>query len=706
MRNPSYEYIGDLPFTNDEDYLETLFAYINIYLLDYIERNIKDGKRRKRAEKFLKARLEDNGIRDRFNIADWEQMLQERQILMWKIGLPPMLEVVLNRINGWEFMRRTLIFVLMTTLDKGYQVVLRALDKENPVVTAALCVQLFTNRHITSDMQIYNKVNDYREQFVNIFPALDLAGDIFDIPLRCDTRLIDILSNNDQHLPNGALVFDKEETEEMLFRKEPYELLERMIQKEDKPLLLIWGEKGAGKRLLLKHLAVKHKLKLIFYDITEGYDSNGITSLKGHILPVIRECVLFDEYLILTSIDRMDKEDAKALAGWLSKNAAYRVPGIFLIYEAEEYKYFIENAFAIELGALNELEKIEIWKYYLNGYETEEGFELEPLANTFDITPGQIINAIKHAALMQGNEPILKEDLLYRACYIQLDHELAQNTVRVKTSFKWEDLKMDASGKEILRDICHCVRNRHTVLKEWNFGKIIPYGGGITVLFSGPPGTGKTMAAQVIANELHMELYKIDLSQVIDKYVGETEKNIKRIFDQARKSNSILFFDEADAIFNKRLEASGANERFANIESSLLLQCIEEYNGITILATNNFSAMDAAFIRRFKYYLLFKEPDEKVRYEIWKSVFPKEAPVSEEVDFHELAHTFEFTGAVIKNIALAAAYLAVDRHREIGLTELLKATQREMAKNNLILTREKLGPLGYLFDDTIIKERQ
>ena len=183
-----------------------------------------------------------------------------------------------------------------------------------------------------------------------------------------------------------------------------------------------------------------------------------------------------------------------------------------------------------------------------------------------------------------------------------------------------------------------------------------------------------------------MELYKIDLSKVIDKYVGETEKNIKHIFEQAKKSNSVLFFDEADSIFNKRLEASGANERFANIESSLLLQCIEEYSGITILATNNFTSIDGAFIRRFKYYLLFKEPDEQIRYEIWQSVFPAEAPVNQEVDLRELAHIFEFTGAVIKNVVLAAAYLAAAQHREIRLIDILKAIRREMAKNNLVLT--------------------
>jgi SpoVK/Ycf46/Vps4 family AAA+-type ATPase len=207
------------------------------------------------------------------------------------------------------------------------------------------------------------------------------------------------------------------------------------------------------------------------------------------------------------------------------------------------------------------------------------------------------------------------------------------------------------------------------------------------------------MAAQVIANELKMELYKIDLSQIFDKYVGETEKNIKQIFEQARKSNSILFFDEADSIFNKRFEASNSNDRFANIESSLLLQCIEEYSGISILATNNYNSIDTAFIRRFKYYILFREPDENVRYEIWKSVIPKEAPVSNDVDLKMLSHQFEFTGAVIKNVVLSAAYLAAEEGEAISLIDILRSVKREMFKNNLILTKEKLGSMGYLFED-------
>jgi SpoVK/Ycf46/Vps4 family AAA+-type ATPase len=209
------------------------------------------------------------------------------------------------------------------------------------------------------------------------------------------------------------------------------------------------------------------------------------------------------------------------------------------------------------------------------------------------------------------------------------------------------------------------------------------------------------MAAQVIANELHMELYKIDLSQLMDKYVGETEKNIKRVFVEAGRSNSVLFFDEADAIFNKRLEAGNSNDRFANIETSLLLQCIEEFSGVTLLATNNMTSIDSAFLRRFRFYVQFWEPDEEIRYEIWKSVFPKEAPVDPEVDFRELASIFNFTGAIIKNVALQAAYLAAESGGKIGLLEIMVAVRRELEKNRRMLSQDEMGKFGYLFPKVI-----
>ena len=200
------------------------------------------------------------------------------------------------------------------------------------------------------------------------------------------------------------------------------------------------------------------------------------------------------------------------------------------------------------------------------------------------------------------------------------------------------------------------------------------------MLFSGPPGTGKTMAAEVIANELQLELYKIDLSQVVSKYIGETEKNLNRIFTAAETANAILFFDEADALFGKRSEVRDAHDRYANIEIGYLLQKMEEYEGISILTTNLRQNLDEAFVRRLAFTVHFPSPDEASRRRIWAGIWPSEMPLSEEVDLDCLARQFKLSGGNIKNIALAAAFLAAEAGSPVTMSHVLQGTKREYQK--------------------------
>lgn len=706
-------YMGDLPYQSQEEYLKDLFCALDLLLLDRIKtkqlhQNVSQEQKAllQRASHFLHGRL--TVCETEMGYKEYMKMIADRREFTLDVGEYLPLEEILVHVPAKDFSRQVLVLALLMQLYPQYRNVVMALDPEGQgCLNLGFCVRLFLFDMQEMTPHIYQVAYEQNLSISYFFPALECADNPICEPLVCDVRLMDILMDIGDFSPKGATVFYSDTAcSPLFFCERVYEQVQFLMQDQDMPLVLLWGDEGAGKKHLLKHIACDVQRDLLFYALTKEYqpeEPQAMTKLKQKILYVVRECVLFHQIMVLTDFEALTPQDAQGLVTWLDQVVRQRVPHIFLISQMEEYRDHFSCVFPIELGPLNETQRIELWKYFIQDYVLEEGFLLEPLANTFQITPGQITQAVAHAALMSRGQALTR-DLLYRACYAQLDHSLDDKTTRIRPSFTWDDLKLPAEDKEILRDVCSCVQNRHTVLNEWNFKKILPYGGGVTVLFSGPPGTGKTMAAQVIAAELHMELYKIDLSQVIDKYIGETEKNIKAIFQQAKKSNSILFFDEADAIFNKRLEASGANERFANIESSLLLQCIEEYSGITILATNHFTAIDAAFIRRFKYYLLFKEPDEQVRYEIWKSVLPPEAPLSPEVDLWELAHIFEFTGAVIKNIVVSAAYLAARNGNEIGLVELLRSIRREMAKNGLVLTREKMGSLSYLFDD-VMKNR-
>ena len=219
-------------------------------------------------------------------------------------------------------------------------------------------------------------------------------------------------------------------------------------------------------------------------------------------------------------------------------------------------------------------------------------------------------------------------------------------------------------------------------MNEWGFADKYSYGNGISLLFYGAPGTGKTMAAQAIAGELGMPLYRVDLSQLISKYIGETQKNIGKVFEQAGQLQGILLFDEADALFARRNEVNDAQDKYSNAETAYLLQKIEEWDGISILATNLLQNFDEAFRRRITYMLNFPMPDEKVRAALWQKVFPEQADVSEDMDAVVLAENFELSGAAIRNAALQGAYLAAVEQTAISMKHVLGGIANEYRKLN------------------------
>jgi SpoVK/Ycf46/Vps4 family AAA+-type ATPase len=224
------------------------------------------------------------------------------------------------------------------------------------------------------------------------------------------------------------------------------------------------------------------------------------------------------------------------------------------------------------------------------------------------------------------------------------------------------------------------VQHRNIVYGDWGFEQKLSLGKGLNILFAGPSGTGKTMAAAILAHEWSLDLYKIDLSQVVSKYIGETEKNLDRVFREAQTSNAVLFFDEADALFGKRSEVKDAHDRYANIEIGYLLQKMEEYEGVAMLATNWRANLDEAFARRLHFVVEFPFPDEEARYHIWRGMFPPQAPLAEDVDFVMFAHAFKLSGGNIKNIAITAAFLAADEGQPIGMGHVIRAAKREFQK--------------------------
>jgi SpoVK/Ycf46/Vps4 family AAA+-type ATPase len=277
---------------------------------------------------------------------------------------------------------------------------------------------------------------------------------------------------------------------------------------------------------------------------------------------------------------------------------------------------------------------------------------------------------------------------LYQACRAQSSLNLGALAVKTEPRYGWDDLIVPPEQVAQLREICSHVRHGYCVFSQWGFQRKVGYGRCLSALFTGPPGTGKTMAAQVIARELGLDLYRVDLSGVVSKYIGETEKNLSKIFKEAETSNAILFFDEADALFGKRTEVSDAHDRYANIETSYLLQKMEEYEGVVLLSTNLRENMDEAFTRRIRFIVEFPFPDAASRRRIWKGHFPEEAPVGE-LDYDFLAAEFAITGGSIRNAVLSAAFYAAEAGEAISMGHVLHGIRREYEKIGKVWSEER-----------------
>lgn len=314
--------------------------------------------------------------------------------------------------------------------------------------------------------------------------------------------------------------------------------------------------------------------------------------------------------------------------------------------------------------------------------------EVERLTTQFDLS-AETIRSVAAEALLdyetwgQSEERSVGE-LFWKACRTTRRNELDELAQRIEARSAWDDLILPERQKRMLAEMVLQARNRSTVYEGWGFGRQGERGLGISALFAGPSGTGKTMAAEIIADELGLDLYRIDLSSVISKYIGETEKNLKKVFDAADEGGAVLLFDEADSIFGKRTEVKDSHDRHANVEVSYLLQRMEAYRGIAVLTTNMKSALDSAFLRRIRFVVTFPFPDAEHREQIWRRVFPKSAPV-ERVDPARLAQ-LNVTGGHIRNIALAGAFLAADAGEPIRMEHLLAAAKSEMIKLEKSLT--------------------
>lgn len=455
------------------------------------------------------------------------------------------------------------------------------------------------------------------------------------------------------------------------------EALRRLCQGESRVVALLCGPAGCGRRTALRRAAGQAVALCAAEDLQAGIAQAALTGA--------RLCV---------DCAQGGLPDLSALPEGLLPLFLLAPPGTALPLEAALPQGCA--ALRLEFGPPGDEEREALFRLHA-GARGVQG-PAERLAAKFFFLPGRIGAAMAAARARQESlGRALNEAELHEACYDVLEGDGAVRQESAGGSL--EDLVLPEAQKRQLRQAVDQVLLRRTVYDTWGFAAGTPYGRGVSILLSGPPGTGKTMAATLVARELHMRLHVVQLSQVISKYVGETEKNLRRAFARAAEASAVLFFDECDALFGKRAEVRDAQDRHANAEVAFLLKQMEEHDGVTLLATNLSQNLDAAFLRRMRFVVHFPFPDAAARQELLRRLLPPGAPVAADVDFAFLAEKFALAGGNLKNIALHAAFLAAKEGGQIAMKHLLRAAVYEQRKNEIVVVREDLRQYEDLLED-------
>lgn len=459
---------------------------------------------------------------------------------------------------------------------------------------------------------------------------------------------------------------------------------------DESPMIYLQGRRGIGRAGAAAALCAEFGLSLLSVDLAQLAKLEIPLSLGWKL--ALREARLANAALLLDSWEScLDENDLPPAELWADLQTFERP--LFLCsteswepQNADRMRRMLRITFTVP----GYDERRRAWESALGvqGVAVDES-SLDELVTKFKLTPEQIANAVHTAvdlAISRGEE--VRAADLYAGAQAHTGMKLGRLARRIMPRYTWSDLVLPPDRLEQLQEICARIRYAHTVNERWGYIRRVAASPGVTVLFAGESGTGKTLAAEVIANDLGLALYKIDLSTVVSKYIGETEKNLALVFNAAEASNAVLFFDEADALFGKRSEVKDAHDRYANLEVAYLLQQLEAYEGVAILATNLRQNLDEAFTRRLSFMVDFPFPEKEYRLHIWASHFPSEAPLGGDVSLNELADRYPLAGGNIRNAAIAAAYLAAADGSVITMAHVRNAIRREHQK------------MGRLLDDT------
>jgi AAA+ superfamily predicted ATPase len=631
------------------------------------------------------------------NPIDTRHYDQRRKKLEDSMPSPPLLEQLCRRFSLTDFERYILLFCAALEVDPRLPRLCAIAHNDN-------------HFHFTFGLALAGLPNPHWSAIAPHSPLrywqlikLDISKTLTNTPLRIDERIlhylmsvktIDAFLTEVTDLPQNTLQLVPSHHEYV----ENIKALWWLHTPDTSPILVqLSGSEIEDKTDITQTICNHLTRRLSFLDCRRiPLNSEDLTVF---IRRLDREFMLSDRVLLL-NCDDVDSSDQVRQAAIHKLLEDFR--GFIIVSTLVPMQGIKRSMIRFDIPKPDPQEQLLIWENSVNELQShldDAKYNLEPeqlsqdlqaLTAQFQLSTSMIRRACSATAGQLTRSATLPlKQALWQNCRIQARPKLDELAERIESRLSWDDLVLPPLQKKTLQEISAHVRQRATVYEDWGFAAKNRRGLGLTALFSGPSGTGKTFAAGVLANELNLDLYKIELSSVVSKYIGETEKNLQRIFDAAESGGVILLFDEADSIFGKRSEVSDAKDRYANLEVSYLLQRMESYGGLAILTTNLQNNLDAAFMRRIRFVTQFSLPDAAHRAEIWRRMFPAKTP-TEGLNFERLAQ-LNTAGGNIRIIALNAAFMAADVGEPIGMKHILQATQIEYEKLGKSLTSVEIS---------------
>ena len=529
-------------------------------------------------------------------------------------------------------------------------------------------------------------------------------GSVFSTPLLLREEILRFFREREMDFgPDNDVCSMVEKEPEPLFYEKELASLELLYQKEEtkqKPIVYLEGPDPADILHVLSYLSAGHTMRVycVDADAAAKAEESGISPTSG-----LRSLLIMQRLFPGVIAVKAGREISLGTAPLQRFLRLCRIiSGAFpvFLYGQQKMPVFSEGEVPVPLTfPLPDVTRREqIWHYFLEEFEKENitvapDISADDLADCYELTFGRIREACRRAGLLakisENNE--MDKNILRHSLTGIGGARFGELATRIESVYGWQDLQIADSQRSTLDIAIKRFRMRNRIAKAWELEKKNAYGNGVSVLLYGPPGTGKTMAAQVIAGEIGLPLFRVDISQLFSKYIGETSKNLAKVFTEASKTSCILFFDEADALFTKRTEVTDSKDRHANAETAYLLQRIEEYRGFSILATNHYNQFDQAFVRRIAYVVHLDSPTEEERLKLWKHTLPEQVPLENGIDFAFLAKNFELSGSNIKSILYSAAYLAGAEEKALGPRHIVTAMRCEFEKLGRLLNSTDLG---------------